>query len=102
LIYKGERLILVSSTAIIKIAATGAGDPMHHVPISIRDVINGLTVGSAETSPKMDIGRLDVGYKADIVVYDRDLYSVPLDEFGKDNPRVLATYINGRQAYSRS
>lgn len=86
-------------TAIIGIAATGAGDPKHHVPISVRDVINGLTVGSAATSPKRDVGRLDVGYKADIVVYDRDLYSVPLDEFNKDNPKVLATYINGRQAY---
>ncbi len=86
-------------TAIIKIAATGAGDPKHHIPLSVRDVINGLTVGSAATSPNRDIGRLDVGYKADIVVYDRDLYSVPLDEFCKSNPKVLATYINGRQAY---
>ncbi len=89
-------------TAIIGIAATGAGDPVHHVPISIRDVINGLTAGSSETSPKRDVGRLDVGYKADIVVYDRDLYSIPPSEFDKDNPKVLATYIGGRQAYSKS
>jgi len=86
-------------TAIIEIASTGAGDPEHHLPISVRDVINGLTVGSAATTPKKDIGRLDIGYKADMVVYDQDLYSVPLDKFTKDNPAVLATYISGKQVY---
>ena len=86
-------------TVILGIAATGGGDPEVHQPLSIRDVVHGLTQGSAKTTGKDDTGKLDVGYKADIVVYDKDLYTVDPAKFTKDSPKVLSTWVSGRKAY---
>jgi len=45
------------------------------------------------------VGTLDIGKKADIVIYDADLFSVSQEEFAKNYPRVLATYIDGQMVY---
>lgn len=87
------------ATMVIGIAATGGADPKMHLPLSVREVIHGLTVGSTATTSRNDTGVLYPGYKADMVVYDQDLYSVPLDKFSKDKPKVLATYVGGRQIF---
>ena len=87
------------ATMVIGVAATGGGDPKMHLPLSVKDVVHGFTVGSTATTSRNDTGVLYPGHKADIVVYDQDLYSVPLDKFSKDNPKVLATYVGGIQAY---
>jgi len=86
-------------TVIAGISTTGGGDPGHHPPLTIRQVIAGLTVGSAATTPSRDIGRLRPGYKADIVVYDTDLFTVSPGQFTENYPRVLATYVNGVKVY---
>lgn len=86
-------------TTIMKLSLSGAGDPAHHKPLSVKDVIQGLTEGSAATSPRRDVGKLAVGYMADFVVYDQDLYSVSPDKFDKDNPKVISTWIGGRKVY---
>ena len=65
----------------------------------MKDVIKGFTVAGAATTHMQDIGKLDIGYKADIVVYNKDLYSVPPEELTKDNPKVLSTWISGRKVY---
>ncbi|OPX76750.1 MAG: isoaspartyl dipeptidase [Methanosaeta sp. PtaB.Bin018] len=88
------------ATMVIRVATTGGGDQQIHLPLSVREVIRGLTTGSTATTSRNDTGVLYPGYKADIVVYDQDLYYVPLDNFSKDNPKVLATYVGGRQVYS--
>jgi predicted amidohydrolase YtcJ len=85
------------ATMVISVAVTGGGDPKMHLPLSVREVVHGFTIGSTATTSRNDTGVLYPGYNADIVVYDQDLYSVPLDKFSKDNPKVLATYIGGRQ-----
>jgi predicted amidohydrolase YtcJ len=85
------------ATAVIGIAATGAGHPEMHQPVSVHDAIHGLTVGSAATTGRREIGRLDVGYQADMVVYDRDLYTLAPEAFTKDNPRVVATWLCGEK-----
>jgi predicted amidohydrolase YtcJ len=85
------------ATAVIGIAATGAGHPDLHQPVSVRDAIHGLTVGSAAATGRRDIGRLDVGYQADMVLYDRDLYTLAPEAFAKDNPRVVATWLRGEK-----
>ncbi len=85
------------ATMVISVAVNGGGYPETHLPLSVREVVSGLTLGSTATTSRNDTGVLYPGYKADIVVYDQDLYSVPLDEFSKDNPKVLATYIGGRK-----
>ncbi|OPY50778.1 MAG: isoaspartyl dipeptidase [Methanosaeta sp. PtaU1.Bin112] len=85
------------ATMIISVAVTGIGDPGAHLPIGVSEVISGLTSGSTATTSRNDTGVLYPGYKADLVVFDQDLYSVPLDEFSKDNPKVLATFVGGRR-----
>ena len=86
-------------TVIMRVAATGGGHPKDHQPVSVKEVVHGLTVGSARTTARSDIGRLDVGYKADIVVYDRDLYSLAPEKFTKDTPKVLSTWVGGRKVH---
>jgi len=87
-------------TAVIGVAATGGGNPQFHSPVSVKEMIRGFTVGSARTTGSSDIGTLDIGKKADLVVFDQDLYSVAPEKFTQDNPKVLATYIGGRMVFS--
>lgn len=86
-------------TVIMGVAATGSGNPNSHPPVSVRDIVHGLTSGSAKTTGRDDTGKLDVGYKADIVVYDKDLYSVSPEELSKNKPKVLSTWVYGEKAY---
>ena len=84
---------------VMGVALTGGGDPKKHAPLSARDAVRAFTEGSARTTGKTDTGKLAVGFKADLVVYDRDLYTVPPEKFSKDVPQLLATYVNGRRIY---
>ena len=92
-------LELSTPTTIMGISMSGAGNPANHPPLTMRDLIQGFTLGSAATSPRRDIGMLELGYQADFVVYDKDLYSVSPDTFDKDNPKVLSTWVGGRKVY---
>ncbi len=82
-------------TMIMKVAATESGPGRK--PVSVPEVVHGLTVGSAANTAKSDIGILDVGYKADMVVYDRELFTSKPEGFDKDVPKVLSTWIGGRK-----
>ncbi|MEI6531140.1 MAG: amidohydrolase family protein, partial [bacterium] len=62
-------------TAVIGVAAIGGGNSELHSPIPVKEMIRGFTVGSAQTTGSEDIGALDIGKKADLVVFDQDLYS---------------------------
>ena len=84
-------------TKIMSIAMNGAGDPVNHPPLTMKDLILGFTAGSAASTPIQDTGILGIGYKADIVVYDKDLYSVSSEELTKDNPKVVSTWIGGHK-----
>jgi predicted amidohydrolase YtcJ len=92
-------LELSAPSKIMNLSLTGAGDPAHHKPLKIQEVIQGLTEGSAATSPRRDVGKLKVGYKADFVVYEKDLLSVDPKKFSKDYPKVLSTWVGGRKVY---
>jgi predicted amidohydrolase YtcJ len=87
------------AAVVMGVAATGGGDPAAHPPLSVRDVVHGLTVGSTRTTGKNDTGKLDTGYKADMVVYEKDLYSVLPPELSKDYPKLLSTWVGGRKTY---
>jgi predicted amidohydrolase YtcJ len=87
------------ATMVIRVAVTGGGDPQSHLPLSVTEAIRGFTVGSTATTSRNDTGVLYPGYKADMVVYEKDLYSVPFDEMSMDNPRVIATYVGGKEVY---
>lgn len=83
-------------TEIMRVALTGAGNPDNQ-PLTMRDMIEGFTVGGFATTPETKLGKLHVGYKADLVVYEKDLYLIPPEELSKDNPRVLSTWIGGQK-----
>jgi predicted amidohydrolase YtcJ len=83
-------------TEIMRVALTGGGNP-DNPPLTMRDMIEGFTVGGYATTREANVGRLHIGYNADIVVYEKDLYLVPPAELSKDNPRVLFTWIGGRR-----
>ncbi len=89
------------ATVVMGVSVTGGGFPQVHTPLTISDVITGLSLGSAKTTGWNDTGTLDIGKKADIVVYDRDLYSVPIDKFSANDPLLLATYVSGALMYKR-
>jgi predicted amidohydrolase YtcJ len=83
-------------TEIMRVALTGAGNPDNQ-PLTMRDMIDGFTMGGYATTRETNVGKLHIGYKADIVVYEKDLYLIPPKELSKDNPRVLSTWIGGRR-----
>lgn len=83
-------------TEIMRVALTGAGNP-DNAPLTMQDMIEGFTVGGFATTRESNVGTLHIGYKADIVVYEKDLYPVPPAELSKSNPRVLSTWVGGRR-----
>lgn len=87
------------ASIVIGVASTGGGDPQDHPPVSVKEMIRGLTVGSAKTTGRDDTGTLEVGKKADIVVYETDLLAVPPEKFTASYPKVLSTYLGGKKVY---
>lgn len=93
---------LAAPTTIMGIAAQGAGEPENHPPLTIASMIKGFSAGSAATTTTgHETGKLHQGYKADFVVYDKDLFDVPFDELKADNPKVVSTWINGNQMFGK-
>jgi len=86
-------------TVIMGVAVTGGGNPAMHPPLTVKDMIKGFGEGSARTTGKKDLGRLDIGYKADMVIFDQDMYNVSKEAFSRTNPKVLATYVGGVKMY---
>lgn len=86
-------------TAIMNISLHGSENPTVIPPLTREDVIRGLTTGSAATTPFTDVGRLTEGYDADMVVYDKDLFFVPPEALTNTTPKVVATYIRGKEIY---
>jgi len=50
------------------------------------------------TASENKIGSLEVGKKADISIWDRDVYAVPIDEV--KNLKCLVTLFDGEVVYS--
>ena len=88
------------ASVVIGVAATGAGSPRIHQPTSIKDMIEGFTMGSARTTGRSDVGKLEKGYKADLVVYDKDFFVMDPSSLSASNPKVLATFVGGRRIKS--
>jgi predicted amidohydrolase YtcJ len=93
-------LELSAPSKIMNIAMVGGGAA--RTPLTMRDVIAGLTQGSAATTGRNDTGTLYPGMKADMVVYEQDLYGVQPSELSANNPKVLATWVSGRKVYDCS
>lgn len=86
---------LSAPTKIMNIAMLGNGSGRN--PLTMQDVICGLTQGSAATTGKGDVGTLFPGMKADMVRFERDLYTLDPADFTENNPTVLETWISGQR-----
>ena len=66
--------------------------------ISLADALRAYTAGSAQAAGRaQDLGRLRPGMKADVVVFDRNLFALDPEEL--QEARVAATYVGGRKVY---
>jgi len=69
--------------------------------VSIRESLKMQTMGSAYAGfQEKSIGSLEKGKLADMVVWDRDFYTVPTDEI--KNAKALMTFVNGKVVYEKS
>lgn len=90
------------SMVIAGVALTGGGNPDVHPPLSVKDVIKGFSEGSAATTGFADIGKLDIGYYADMLVYETALADTPPAEVSLSNPKLLSTWVGGKKVYKAS
>ncbi|GAB4404286.1 MAG: hypothetical protein OHK0048_23720 [Rhodoferax sp.] len=84
-------------TEIMRVACTGGANPQSNAPLALRDLIQGFIQAGYTSARAHGLGTLEVGKHADIVVYEKDLSTVPAAELGKDNPRVLSTWVAGQK-----
>lgn len=87
-------------SVIMKVSMTGAGDPEKNPPVAMHELITGFTSAGYTGSGHGDTGKLLPGFWADMVVFEKDLYDIPPEELGPSNPKVLATWVGGKKAYS--
>jgi predicted amidohydrolase YtcJ len=63
-------------------------------------MIRGYTLDAAyQLHMEEELGSLEVGKKADLVVLERDLFKVPAYEIHK--VKVISTFVDGERVYSR-
>jgi hypothetical protein len=68
--------------------------------LSIADMVDAYTANAAYAlKQEKTTGSLEVGKRGDLVVVDRDIFKV--DPFDLHKARVLSTYLDGREVYSR-
>ena len=66
--------------------------------VSVHDTLRAYTAtASRQVFLEGEVGTLEVGKRADIVAWDRDLYAIPADEL-KD-ARAILTLMNGRVVF---
>jgi predicted amidohydrolase YtcJ len=65
--------------------------------LDLAAALSAYTAGSAYVNHLDDTGHLRAGYRADLVVLDRDPFAGPAAEIG--HTRVAATYVGGRKVY---
>lgn len=65
--------------------------------LDLRTAVRAYTAGSAYVNHLDDTGRLRPGYRADLVVLDRDPFAAPATEIGDCS--VASTYVDGRRVH---
>ena len=67
--------------------------------ISLEQALGAYTGGTARVNHWTDVGAIQVGTRADLVVLDRDPFQGPSDEIGAAT--VTQTYVGGERVYER-
>ncbi|MBL7261734.1 amidohydrolase [Actinoplanes sp. LDG1-01] len=65
--------------------------------LDLATALEAYTAGSAYVNRRDDTGRLRPGFRADLVVLDRDLFVRPREEIGA--AKVELTFVDGRRVY---
>jgi predicted amidohydrolase YtcJ len=66
--------------------------------LTVAELLTAYTAGASYAERREDeLGKLEVGYLADVTVLDRDLLSIPLTEITET--KVLITIVNGKIVY---
>ena len=69
--------------------------------LDVYEAVDGYTIGSAYASFEEDIkGRIKEGYLADLVVLDKDIFTVPSDEIKDIRPEM--TIVDGKVVYQKA
>ncbi len=68
--------------------------------LDLRTALTAYTAGSAYVNRLDDTGRLQPGFRADLVVLDRDLFAAPAEEIG--DAKVAQTYVGGVRVFETS
>ena len=68
-------------------------------PLLLTTAVDAYTINAAfAMKQEATTGSLEVGKRADLVVLDRDIFSV--DRYTIADTKVLATYLDGRLVYT--
>ena len=65
--------------------------------LDLATAVEAYTAGSAYVNHLDDTGRIAPGYRADLIVLDRDFTAGPADELG--STRVVMTFVDGRAVH---
>jgi predicted amidohydrolase YtcJ len=86
--------------AITRAQARGKPPLLPEQSITIQDAVDAYTINAAfALKQEQTTGSLEPGKRADLIVIDRDVFAIDPSELHAT--RVLSTYLDGREVYSR-
>ncbi len=86
--------------AITRAQARGKPPLLPEQSITIQDAVDAYTINAAfALKQERTTGSLEPGKRADLIVIDRDVFTIDPRELHAT--RVLSTYLDGREVYTR-
>jgi predicted amidohydrolase YtcJ len=83
--------------------SAGRGEPplLPEQSLTLQDMVDAYTINAAAAlKQEHTTGSLEEGKRADFILLDRDIFAI--DAFELHDTQVLATYLDGREAYAKA